>query len=141
MPATPTATKPEPTITAAADQPESLTWLWLLLTASAALIVVFNFLAFIPVGVLWTGVGIAKKRTAAGPRTRAAGNGLLLAGLAMAGVTTVLLLLLTDLTGGRDPVLTEDPIVDEVSTIALRDDCPADACVPHRVRPPRATVA
>jgi hypothetical protein len=108
-----TITNPEPAIHASMQ--ESLAWLWLLLCASAVLLVMFHFAALIPVGLVWAGVGIVKRMTATGPRSRAAGTGLTIAGLMLATVSALLLLTLL---GGSEPTLVNSGFVDVQTLIS-----------------------
>jgi hypothetical protein len=100
-----------PSTTTSTSSKPSLSWLWLLLTSSMVLLLMFHFAALIPVGVVWAGAGIARRLTATDERNRAAGRGLTVAGLVLAGVS---LLIFLTLLGTAEPTLIDGGVVDEV---------------------------
>jgi hypothetical protein len=81
--------------------PATPVWLWGVVAASVVLFLTFNVLALLPIGVTLLVAGLVRRLTAASPQDRALGSGLALAGLALAGVTAAIGLVLIPASEGE----------------------------------------
>jgi hypothetical protein len=91
-------------------RPSSRVWLWALLAVAVVLLLTFNILALIPVGIVLTVAGVIRRLTAASPQDRSLGYAVAAAGLALVAVPAALGLLLIPV---GEPEVTLEGVHDE----------------------------